>query len=100
MAYAEGRLMWGANYLLRVYRDGTDEQVSQTGFWGQHTDDDLEALAWFGTQLVYWSPQYRLELQAENNGWTQMLKASPGSLLCGHDRRDLNGRCNDGSWCS
>ncbi|MET0415022.1 MAG: hypothetical protein ABW022_03245 [Actinoplanes sp.] len=92
--------MWGANYVLRVYLDGSGEQVSQTGFWGQVADDDIEALAWFGNQLAFWSPRYRLELQTEKGDWTQTLKSSPGWLMCGHDRRNLSGQCNDGSWCS
>ena len=90
--------MWGANYVQRVYLGG--EEVSKTGFWGRATDDDVEALEWLERNAADWSPGYRLELQKEDDGWTQTLKAVPGTLSCGHERRDLNGRCNDGSWCS
>lgn len=92
--------MWGANYVLRVYRDGSDEQVSQCGFWGRVTDDDVEAIDWLTENAEDWSPAHRLELQTENGDWVQTIKTTQGSLSCGHDRRDLNGKCNDGSWCS
>lgn len=92
--------MWGANYVLRVYDDRTGKQESQTGFWGQRTDDDVEALDWLTLQATDWAPQFRVELQKEDDGWTQVLKSIPGSLSCGHDRRSVLGECNDGSWCS
>ena len=92
--------MWGANYVLRVYRDCGGSPVRECGFWGQTTDDDVEAMQWLEENAADWSPAYRLELQTEKNGWVQTLKVVPGALSCGHDRRDLNGRCNDGSWCS
>jgi len=92
--------MWGANYVLRVYCDGTDEQVAETGFSGQVTDDDVEAMEWLSAEAEKWAPSYRLELQTENNGWVQTLKTAQGVLACGHEFRSTAGRCNDGSWCS
>jgi hypothetical protein len=55
---------------------------------------------WLIENAGYWSPLFRLELQTENDGWVQTLKVVHGSLPCGHERRDRNGKCNDGSWCS
>lgn len=91
--------MWGANYVLRVYRDGSNDQVHQCGFWGRTTDDDVEAMEWFAEEATNWAPAFRLELQTENDGWMQVLKTARGGLGCGHDSRSV-GRCSDGSWCS
>ena len=90
--------MWGANYVLRVYRDG--DQVTQCCFWGQTTDDDVEAMDWLTQQSADWAPSYRLDLHKEDDGWVQTLKSVPGALACGHDRRDLNGKCDHVAWCS